>query len=465
MLPIAGGFWRSGADISQKFVIFAVISCDCACRGSCNDDYQEMNLIYNAAVNTMNSFVGIYGKCLREKSRRKFSRFVKGQRGLMEQIREAMASADRSVPTIWFHAASLGEYGIARPLIGELKKRGRCNVVMTFFSPSGYEALRDRHPDIDWLFYLPLDTRRHAREFVETVRPDRAVFMVSEYWPNYLQQLKFHGVPTFLVSAIIRDNSQFFKWYGKTYRNALSTFRHIFVLNNQSRFNLSMLGYNEVTVSGDALFDNASLVARTPWSDAVIGRFARDRKVFIAGSVNDYHDREMVAELIRRNPDVKFIVVPHDVSESEIARVRETVGGTSVLYSQCDDKTDFDGVQTLIVDYMGKLAYLYRYGTWAYVGGGFTPLLHSVIEATVYGLPVSFGPRIERKVTPQQLAECGIGQVVGNADELCEWFESLKNDDQRLEEIRRTAARYVAENRGATDAIITTITEGLWAND
>lgn len=413
----------------------------------------------------MNSFVGIYGKCLREKSHRKFSRFVKGQRGLMAQIRDDMAGIDRSVPTIWFHAASLGEYGIARPLISELKRRGRCNVVMTFFSPSGYEALRDRHPDIDRLFYLPLDTRRHARDFIEIVNPDRAVFMVSEYWPNYLQRLKFNSVPTFLVSAIIRDNSQFFKWYGKTYRNALSTFRHIFVLNNQSRFNLSMLGYNDVTVSGDALFDNASLVARTPWRDAVIERFSKGRKVFVAGSVNDHNDREMIGQLIRRNPDVKFIVAPHDVSESEVTRVCDAIGGTSMLYSRCDETTDLSGIQTLIVDCMGKLAYLYRYGAWAYVGGGFTPLLHSVIEATVYGLPVSFGPRIERKVTPRQLAEIGIGQVVNNADELCAWFEKLKNDDRRLEEIRLAAARYVAENRGATDNIITTITDGLWAND
>ena len=413
----------------------------------------------------MNSFVGIYGKCLREKSHRKFSRFVKGQRGLMAQIRDDMAGIDRSVPTIWFHAASLGEYGIARPLISELKRRGRCNVVMTFFSPSGYEALRDRHPDIDRLFYLPLDTRRHARDFIEIVNPDRAVFMVSEYWPNYLQRLKFNSVPTFLVSAIIRDNSQFFKWYGKTYRNALSTFRHIFVLNNQSRFNLSMLGYNDVTVSGDALFDNASLVARTPWRDAVIERFSNGRKVFVAGSVNDHNDREMIGQLIRRNPDVKFIVAPHDVSESEVTRVCDAIGGTSMLYSRCDETTDLSGTQTLIVDCMGKLAYLYRYGAWAYVGGGFTPLLHSVIEATVYGLPVSFGPRIERKVTPRQLAEIGIGQVVNNADELCAWFEKLKNDDRRLEEIRLAAARYVAENRGATDNIITTITDGLWAND
>lgn len=425
-----------------------------------------MNLIYNAAVNTMHSFIGLYGKCLRKKSHRKFSRFVKGQRGLLRHIAETMEGADRSVPTVWFHAASLGEYGIARPLIREVKRRGRCNVVMTFFSPSGYEALRDNHPDIDYLFYLPLDTRRHARRFIETVRPDRAVFMVSEYWPNYLQQLKFNSVPTYLVSAIIRDKSQFFKWYGKIYRKSLSTFSHIFVLNNSSRFNLSVLGYNDVTVSGDALFDNASLVSRTPWRDEVVDRFAADQPVFVAGSVSDYNDRELVGELIRRNPDVKFIVVPHDVAADEIERVKECTGPGTVLYSRCaDSQEDISKAHVLIVDCMGKLAYIYRYGRWAYVGGGFTPLLHSVIEATVYGLPVAFGPRIERKVTPQQLMELGLGRTVETPDDLCHWFDGLKNDTALLETLRAKAADFVANNQGATDSIVNKITDGLWAND
>lgn len=423
-----------------------------------------MNLIYNAAVDTMNSFVGLYGKCLGKKSHRKFSRFVKGQRGLIEHIREEMADIDRSVPTIWFHAASLGEYGVARPLINAVRRRGRCNIVMTFFSPSGYEPVSKNHPDIDKVFYLPLDTRRNARRFLEAVKPDRAVILISEYWPNYLQQLKFSSIPTFLVSAIIRDNSQFFRWYGKIYRKSLSAFSHIFVLNESSRFNLNMLGYTDVTVEGDALFDNAALVARTQWDDPVLDRFCAGRKVFIAGSISNDKDLRLVAELVKRHRNVPFILVPHDIRSSSLDAIAAECGPSIKYYSATSpDDASLPSTQCLIMDCIGKLAYLYRYGTWAYVGGGFTPFLHSVIEATVYGLPVSFGPRIERKVTPQQLVELGIGAVVTDASELEEWFRQLADDDARLAEIRQICEKYVAENVGATENIVTTVTYGLWA--
>lgn len=421
-----------------------------------------MNLIYNAAVDAMNSFVGLYGKCLRKKSCRKFSRFVKGQRGLMDHIRTEMAGIDRSVPTIWFHAASLGEYGVARPLINAVRRSGRCNIIMTFFSPSGYEPVSQNHPDIDRVFYLPLDTRRKARRFIEIVKPDRAVILISEYWPNYLQQLKFSSVPTFLVSAIIRDNSQFFRWYGKIYRKSLSAFSHIFVLNEASRFNLRMLGYTDVTVAGDALFDNAALVARTPWSDPVLERFSAGRQVFIAGSISDENDLKMVATLVKRHPEVAFILVPHDIKDSAIEAIKDACGPGIIRYSQTTpDDTSLSTAHCLIVDCMGKLAYLYRYGTWAYVGGGFTPLLHSVIEATVYGLPVAFGPRIERKVTPQQLIGLGIGAAVTNSEELDSWFNANR-DAARLAEIKEKCATYVRQNVGATENIVSEITAGLW---
>lgn len=423
-----------------------------------------MNIIYNAAVSTMSWFVKLYSKGLGKRSRRKFSRFVKGQRGLVAKIRKEMASCDRSRPTVWVHCASLGEYGVARPLISEIKRRGDCNIVLTFFSPTGYEALKDNHPNIDHLFYLPLDTRRKAKAFLKAVQPDRAVFMISEYWPNYLTQLKFNAIPTYLVSAIIRDNSQFFKWYGRIYRKALSAFTHIFVLNNSSRFNLSMLSYDNVTVSGDALFDNASLVARTPWTDDIISRFASEGPLFIAGSLSDYHDYDAIGQLIKENPDTRFVVVPHEIDESNMKRACEIAGENAVCYSECTSETDMSKVKVLIIDCMGKLAYLYRYGTWAYVGGGFTPLIHSVIEATVYGLPVSFGPCIERKVTPQQLVGIGIGKVINNGDELCEWFAGLKDNPAEIERIREKAATYVANNEGATDAIVSMITKDLWAN-
>jgi len=424
-----------------------------------------MNIIYNAAVSLMSGFVKLYSKGLSKRSHRKFSRFVKGQQGLMAKICREMAVVDRSIPTFWFHCASLGEYGVARPLIAEVKRRGRCNVVLTFFSPTGYEALKDNHPNIDYIFYLPLDTRRKSKAFINAVQPDRAVFIISEYWPNYLTQLKFNAIPTFLVSAIIRDNSQFFKWYGKIYRKALSAFSHIFVLNNNSRFNLSMLGYDNVTVCGDALFDNASLVARMPWTDDVIEHFAAYGPLFIAGSLSDYNDYDIMGQLIKQNPDTRFVIVPHEIDESDIRRSREIAGEGVLCHSECDSRTDMSAVRVLIVDCMGKLAYLYRYGTWAYVGGGFTPFLHSVIEATVYGLPVAFGPCIERKVTPQQLVELGIGCVVNNGDELCRWFASLKDNPNAIEDIKKKAASYVLKNEGATDTVVSMITKGLWGSN
>lgn len=427
-----------------------------------------MNIIYNASTNLMQGFLRLYGKCLSRRAHRKFSRFVKGQQGLIEKIRTDMASADRSRPTVWFHCASLGEYGVARPLIAAVKAKGPVNVVLTFFSPSGYEALAQRHPDIDYLYYLPLDTRRNANAFLDAVRPDRAVFMISEYWPNYLRALKFRAIPTFLVSAIIRDNSQFFKWYGKTYRNALSAFHHIFVLNEASRFNLNMLGYDEVTVSGDALFDNASLVAATPWHDEVIARFTEGRPTFIAGSISDLNDERLIQRLIEENPDTPFILVPHDVDPAHIERMRRIAGPAESVacYSELTLLPEAASrARVLIIDCIGKLAYLYRYGTWAYVGGGFTPLLHSVIEATVYGLPVSFGPRIERKVTPTQLVDLGIGAIFTTPEGLCRWFESLKSNPVALAEIKERAAGFVARNEGATQSIVNKITSGLWAND
>lgn len=421
-----------------------------------------MNVIYNAAVSSMSGFCKLYSRFLPSKGGRKFSRFVKGQRALMDHIGQEMDDADRSVPTIWIHCASLGEFGIARPIIAEIKRRIRCNIVLTFFSPSGYEALVSNRPSIvDYIFYLPLDTRRNAKRFLELVRPDRAVFMVSEYWPNYLQQLKFNATPTFLVSAIIRDNSPFFKWYGKTYRKALLTFAHIFVLNNRSRFNLNTLGFDDVTICGDALFDNAALVAATPWRDDAVERFSAGRKVFVAGSISDYNDERMIAALTKAHPTLPMILVPHDLDAETLDRLMALDPDHAVRYSEIDASTDLSAKRLLIVDCVGKLAYLYRYATWAYVGGGFTPLLHSVIEATVYGLPVSFGPRIERKVTPQQLIDLGIGAMVKSPDELVEWFESLEGKPEQLAEIKEKAAGYVERNEGATNAIVTKILGSL----
>ncbi len=393
----------------------------------------------------------------------KFVRFGRGQRCALPAVDEVASRLDRSLPTVWVHCSSLGEYGIARPVIREVKSRLRCNVVLTFFSPTGYEALQRREHEADAVLYLPWDTRAGAEAFLDAIAPSCAVFMVSDYWHNYIDLLHTRHIPTLLVSAIIRQDSPFFKWYGGIYRDSIRKFDRIFCLDTASVERLRRLGVECATVNGDPLFDNAVMVAETPWSQSELVRFAKGREVFVAGSLHLDKDLELTAALANANPDIPFIVVPHEITSQILRSIDQRFEGKVMRLSECDGYTSFDGVQTLVVDSVGSLAYLYRLGTWTYVGGGFTRLLHSVIEPVVYGLPVAFGPCNTRKVTPAQLIELGIGTRVSSTGDMLRWFDSLRSNPRRLREIAMTAARYVGQNVGATarvaDAIIETICE------
>ena len=207
------------------------------------------------------------------------------------------------------------------------------------------------------------------------------------------------------------------------------------------------------------MFDNAVVNSRKEYTNEKVERFCSGHKVFIAGSIHDKNDLDMVSYVANKNRDDKFIFVPHEISEETLNAIKYHVEGKSLLYSECDKDTNLDDVQVLVIDFLGALAQLYRYCDYAYVGGGFTPFLHSVIEATVYGLPVAFGPRIERKTTPLQLVELGIGMIVKDGKQLNTWYKSLKNDAQVLDTIKSKARIYTNNNTGATDNIIQMIKE------
>lgn len=415
--------------------------------------------LYSSVVNILSGLIGALGAMVPEGHPRKFMRFVRGQKHLIKHVRETYVK-DSSRPTVWIHAASFGEYSVARPLITELKRRGM-QIVVTFFSPSGFEALEKNHPEVDYLYYLPFDTNRNARRFLDTVRPDKAVFIVSEYWFNYLQQLRRRSVDTYLVSAKITHRSIFFRWYGKLYRRCLPTYRHMFVIDEASAANLRQLGCRSVSVSGNPLFDNAIEKAAQPWTDPLIERFVAGKDVFIAGSIHDENDMRLVTELANRHAATKFIFVPHEVTQAAVAKLESMLSGKTAVYSRTAPDSDFGDTQVLIVDVMGSLAYIYRYARWAYVGGGFTKYLHSLIEATVYGLPVAFGPEIRRKITPEEIAARGLGQIVTTADELDAWFVSLRDNPDKIAEIAGKARAYVAENAGATGEIVDAILSPL----
>lgn len=411
-----------------------------------------MRTLYNAVLGLGKTCMPLVNSILNVFSAKgKFKKFVEGQNGLIKKIRSEMAPAS---DVIWIHAASLGEFGVVRPVIKSLKKQTGCTIVLTFFSSTGYEALKDNHPDIDHVFYLPLDSLGNVRNFLDIVNPHKAIFVISEFWLNYLSELKKREIPTYLISGNIRSNAIFFKWYGKAFKKALNAFTHFMVLNKSSVNNLKKLGFTNVTVTGDPLFDNAATVATTHWKNPVIERFATQGDLFIAGSISDKNDMELVCTLANRHKDIHFVMVPHEISDEFINEIRENLTGESILYSECTPETDFTNIQSLIVDFLGGLAYLYRYGKWAYVGGGFTPYLHSLIEATVYGLPVAFGPMIDRKATALQLIDLGIGTVVSTPQEIEKWFDCLINNDSDMKQISEKAQQYTSTNSGATTAVI-----------
>lgn len=281
-----------------------------------------------------------------------------------------------------------------------------------------------------------------------------AIFAVSEYWVNYLAELRQRNIPTFLVSAYITEKAPFFRWYKPLYLKCLDSYSQIMVLDEESRKKLRSVGMENVSLAGDPLFDRAMQVRDTSWSDPIVQRFASDRNVFIAGSISDRKDLELVSALANACRDVRFILVPHEISEETLCAVRMCLQGKSLYYSECDAHTDFSGVQALIIDFMGALAYLYRYAKWAYVGGGFTPYLHNIIEAVVYGIPVAFGPQIGRKAIPQEMVRLGIGEMVRSASELKHWFKKLHADSRRLAQIRETAFDYMNRNAGATRKVV-----------
>ena len=389
----------------------------------------------------------------------KTMRYLQGVRRALPAVTRGGEKLDRSLPTVWLHADTLSEYCIARSIISQLRRCCRCNIIVTLNSPAGYEAVSRTEREIDGVYYLPLDTADNAEAFLNAVRPDCAVFMAGEILPNYMHRLKERGIPSLLVSAVIREDGPYFRpLIGRLYRDALAGFNRVYTLGAESIANLKRLGLDNGVETGDPLFDHASLMASTEWSDPVVERFRGRERLFLAGSIHTDEDLEMITELANRHPSTRFIIVPYEVNERTLHSIETRLKGTAVRRSQCDTSTDLSGAQVMVIDSVGALAYLYRYATWAYVGGGFSHMLHNVTEPAVYGIPVAFGPNIRHKVTPAEMISLGIGQKVEDVDDLDLWFKGLKGNENRMKYVAKRAASYVRQHTGATPLVVDEIT-------
>ena len=376
-----------------------------------------------------------------------------GRRDLFSRMREKIDPRER---IIWLHVASLGEFEQGRPLIEALREsHPEYRILLTFFSPSGYE-IRKNYAGADYIFYLPIDTRKQVRQFLDIAHPELVIFVKYEFWLNFLTELRRRRIRTFVVSAIFRRNSVFFRFYGGLWRKALKTFEVLFVQNEESKSLLAELGYPNTVVAGDTRFDRVAKIAREAKQVPMIERFKGDKQLFIAGSTWG-PDEELLLPLMNDNPELKFVIAPHEMDEGRIERLmRETRGG-AVRYTQCDDKTSFEGKQLLILDTVGLLASVYGYASWGYIGGGFGVGIHNTLEAATFGLPIAFGPKYEKFKEARDLVAIGAARSITTYEELKAWFAPLRDDEKHLTEASRLARDYTLSHQGATETILKTI--------
>ncbi|TND07732.1 MAG: 3-deoxy-D-manno-octulosonic-acid transferase [Bacteroidetes bacterium] len=381
-----------------------------------------------------------------------------GRKNLFEQLR---ANFKTESPVAWFHCASLGEFEQGRPLMEAFrKKHPDYKIILTFFSPSGY-AVRKNYPGADYVCYLPLDTPSRAKRFLATVKPAVVFFIKYEFWYNFLYELREQKIPHYLVSGIFRPSQPFFRSYGNWFRRALHGYAHIFTQDENSLKLLKEIGIHRASISGDTRFDRVAEIAANAKEIPLAKAFQNNRAVFIAGSTWPA-DEEILYPLIagqlsdEKNGIRKFMLVPHEISETHIENIIRSLeknGGTkAVRFSQTTEAQAAEA-SVLIIDNIGMLSALYRYGTIGYIGGGFGAGIHNTLEAAVYGMPVFFGPNYRKFIEARGLIAAGAAFSISNAAELEQKFSKIAgNENVRLDCAAR--ARFVSDHGGATAIIL-----------
>ncbi len=372
-----------------------------------------------------------------------------GRKNVFERMARAISPSDRIV---WIHVASLGEFEQGRPLMEQIRKQyPEFKILLTFFSPSGYEVRKD-YKGADYIFYMPIDTPRNVGRFLDIAHPEIAVFVKYEFWLNYLRQLKARGARTYVISSIFRRNSIFFRSYGFLWRQALDAFDRIFVQNEESRELLHGIGFDNVIVAGDTRFDRVAAIAEAVKRIDAIETFKGDAPLFIAGSTWR-PDEEILMELIADNPRIKFVIAPHEMDEARINRIMTQTCGRAVRYTHCDAQS-LARSQVLILDTVGILASVYRYASWAYIGGGFGVGIHNTLEAATFALPIAFGPNYAKFKEARDMVALGAATKVESAEELKRWFAPLRDDSVLRAKVSSTAKDYTVKNQGATSLIM-----------
>lgn len=391
----------------------------------------------------------------------KAAQWVRGRKQVFEKLAAAIPPGEKIV---WMHCASLGEFEQGRPLLEKMREiYPEYRFLLTFFSPSGYE-IQKNYKGADWVFYLPADSAGNARRFLEIVHPCLVIFVKYEFWYYYLKKIKYRNIPLILVSALFRKDMSFFKWYGGLQRKMISRFDHLFVQNQSSAGLMEEIGLSSITsISGDTRFDRVIEIAGRFEPIPAIEQFIGKDRCLIAGSTWPA-DEEVLASALNSNaaPPLKLILAPHEIGEKHIVDI-EKLFPDSIRFSRLSTWNN-GPEKTLIIDNIGMLSRLYRYGWLTYIGGGMEKNgVHNVLEAAVYEKPVLFGPFYQKYTEATGLVNAGggISFTDNNKDGemLRELICMLADDPDEYQQRCRAAAAFVQSNKGATQKILQYIQE------
>lgn len=403
-----------------------------------------MTPFYDFAIHLYS--LGVKIASLRHEKARKI---IDGQAVTMQRLKKELSPEGGY---IWIHAASLGEFEQGRPLIEMIRRNHPdAKILLTFFSPSGYEV-RHNFPLVDAVVYLPFDTKKNVRQFLDTVKPRMAIFVKYEFWGNYLNELKLRGIPTYIISAIFRKSQPFFKPWGGEFRKMLTYFTHIYVQDEGSRELLAGIGIKNVTVAGDTRFDRVTDIMESCVEIPQAAALTRDTSLTIVAGSTWPPDESYLLPCFNAHPGMKLIIAPHEVNEERIAAIESQLNRPSCRLSTATPE-EAAKCDCIIVDCYGKLSSAYRYGNIAYIGGGFGVGIHNLNEAAVYDIPVIFGPHYHKFKEARDLIKCKGGFSFSNKEEFDAIIEPIVNDKKLREQYGKNAGNYIKENLGATRII------------
>ena len=383
--------------------------------------------------------------------------WIKGRKKLLQRIKSDISKDEKIA---WFHCASLGEFEQGRPVIESFKlKYPGFKICLTFYSPSGFE-IRKNYEQADYIYYLPIDTPGNAKKLVEYINPDVVFFVKYEFWYFILREISKNNIPLYLISGIFRKEQRFFRSNGWS-RKILNFFTYFFVQNEESKQLLNSINLENVIVSGDTRFDRVSEIAKQAKELELVEKFKEHSLVMVAGSTWKPDEELIIKYINETEKELKLIIAPHEIHKENISRLQNAFKQelTVLKYSQANEN-NIQSAQILIIDSIGLLSSLYKYGRFAYIGGGFGKGIHNTLEAATFGLPIIFGPNYLKFQEAVDLAEIGSAFPIKSHQNFKETLDVLFNEEDKVDKLGEKSSEYVIKNCGATNKILELIHTG-----